>query len=572
MQAKPYHQARCHERVEASVIEHGCAAESLLPILRSVQDADGYLSELAIGATSDLLHLSDAQTFGVATFYSMLSTKPRDGQIIRVCDGPVCCLHHGEEILTSISKAAEGAPFSIERTSCLGLCDRAPAALFGLNPCGPISESSADKILAGSCGEAPSYANPLEGEVRIALANIGKINPDEIKSAIEHGAYEALKSVLRKEPTDVCKAVIDSGLQGRGGAGFPTGNKWQYVTQAADSPKYIVCNADESEPAAFKDRVLMEGNPHLLLEGMLLAAYTVGASECYIYIRGEYERAAKRLELAILQAMEHCWLGSDIQGTGFSFTIHVHRGAGAYICGEESALLESLEGHRGEPRVRPPYPTSHGLFGKPTVVNNVETFCKIPAILTHGPRWYRSMGTAHSPGTKLFTITGNVTRPGVFEAPFGITLRQAIEQFAGGMRNGAAFKMALTGGAAGTVVGRSALDIPLDFASHKQGVPLGAGAIVVMDESVSVPNLLRWLLHFFERESCGKCTPCREGTQAVRRIIHRVENHDARQDDIEQLAHLSKMLRFTSLCGLGQSVSWPIESALKNFPEEFRCT
>jgi NADH:ubiquinone oxidoreductase subunit F (NADH-binding) len=502
----------------------------------------------------------------------MLSTKPRDVEVVRVCDGPVCCLHDGEAMRAALDEAAEGRNVCVERTSCLGLCDRAPAALVGLKPCGPLSALSTDEILAGSCGKARSYADPLDGEVRVALQRIGKVDPDEIKSAIEHGAYESLKSALQSDAANVLKAVVDSGLQGRGGAGFPTGRKWQFVAQAVGSPKYIVCNADESEPAAFKDRVLMEDDPHLLLEGMALAALAVGASRGYIYIRGEYEPAARRLERAIRQAERSGWLGENIQSSNFSFTIHMHRGAGAYICGEETALLESLEGRRGEPRYRPPYPTTLGLYGKPTVVNNVETLCKIPAILAQGPQWYRSLGTSNSPGTKLFTVTGHVNRPGLFEAPFGITLQRVIEEFGGGMRNGSRFKMALTGGAAGTIVGPSALDVPLDFAAHERGVSLGSGAIFVMDESVSVPKLLRWLLHFFEVESCGKCTPCREGTLAARQIVHRLENDNARRDDIEQLARLSKMLRLTSLCGLGQSVAWPIDSALKNFPKEFQCS
>jgi NADP-reducing hydrogenase subunit HndC len=313
----------------------------------------------------------------------------------------------------------------------------------------------------------------------------------------------------------------------------------------------------------------MQGDPHLLLEGMALAGYAVGAGEGIIYIRGEYGWIARRLERAIVQAEERGWLGRDIRGSGFSFRVHVHRGAGAYICGEETALLESLEGKRGEPRVRPPYPTTHGYHGKPTLVNNVETLCLVPPILARGADWFRSLGTPASPGTKVFTVTGCVNRPGAFEAPLGITLRQVIEQFGGGLYGGSRFKAALTGGAAGLLVPASLLDVPIDFDSGKQGVALGSGAMVILDESVHVPTLLAWLLHFFEVESCGKCTPCREGTREVRLICERIAGGVARTEDLAELRRLARLMSATSLCGLGQSVAWPVESALRHFADEF---
>jgi NADH:ubiquinone oxidoreductase subunit F (NADH-binding)/NADH:ubiquinone oxidoreductase subunit E len=571
MQAQPYRRTRHDPQVASAARQHGRDAESLLPILQHVQHSATHLSKQAIGAVSDQLGLPDAQSYGVASFYSMLSTEPRERDVIRVCDGPVCCLYGGEEIRIAFANNATGNGVYVERTSCLGLCDRAPAALVGLEPCGPINNVELGSIQKGWRGDTPTYPQQ-DGEVRVAMNRIGKIDPDDIQSAIELGAYESLKSALESEPINVLDAVSKSGLQGRGGAAFPTGRKWQIVANASATPKYIVCNADESEPAAFKDRVLMEGDPHLLLEGMALAAYAVGSSQGYIYIRGEYETAERRLERAIEQAERAGWLGEKVGGSDFSFAIQVHRGAGAYICGEETALLESMEGRRGEPRIRPPYPTTHGLHGLPTVVNNVETLCKVPAIVGLGPTWYQSLGNENSPGTKLFTVTGHINRPGVFEAPFGITLRQVIDQFGGEMKSGSTFKMALTGGAAGTIVGESALDVPLDFASQQHGVSLGAGAILVMDQSVPVVRLLGWLLHFFESESCGKCTPCREGTQQAHEIVRRMQRGNGKHADVVQLVRLSKMLRLTSLCGLGQSVAWPIDSALNNFPDEFQCS
>jgi NADH:ubiquinone oxidoreductase subunit F (NADH-binding) len=364
--------------------------------------------------------------------------------------------------------------------------------------------------------------------------------------------------------------VEESGLRGRGGAGFPTGRKMRLVASQRASPKYVVCNADESEPAAFKDRVLLEGDPHLVLEGMALAALAVRAESGIVYIRGEYETAARRLERAIGQAVEAGRLGQNIEGTSFSFTVHVHRGAGAYICGEETALLESLEGKRGEPRIRPPYPTVSGLHGLPTLVNNVETLCALPAIVERGGAWYRSIGTASSAGTKLFTITGHLNRPGVVEVPFGVTLRQLIDQFGGGMRAGAKFHMALTGGAAGTFVGPEALDVTIDFEARIQGVSVGSGGMLVLDDSVRAAELLLWLLRFFEVESCGKCTPCREGTREARMLIESLVESGPAPGDGDRLRRLSRMLHATSLCGLGQSVALPIDSALDRFAGEFR--
>jgi NADP-reducing hydrogenase subunit HndC len=338
----------------------------------------------------------------------------------------------------------------------------------------------------------------------------------------------------------------------------------------ADGPeKYVVCNADESEPGTFKDRVLMAGDPHLLLEGLALAGYAVGAAAGTVYVRGEYEWIARRLERAAAQAEERGWLGGNIRGSGFSFRTHVRRGAGAYVCGEETALLESLEGRRGEPRVRPPYPTTRGYRGQPTLVNNVETLCLVPPIVLRGADWFRSLGTADGPGTKVFTVTGCVNRPGAFEVPLGITLRQVVEQFGGGMRGGSRFKAALAGGAAGMFAPESLLDVPIDFSSGRRGVPLGSGAMLVLDESVAVPELLASVLHFFEAESCGKCTPCREGTREARLICEPLARGCGNAQDVAERKRLARLLDLTSLCGLGRSVAWPVESALRHFGDEF---
>ena len=369
------------------------------------------------------------------------------------------------------------------------------------------------------------------------------------------------------------------------------------VAQAPSSPKYIVCNADESEPLVFKDRVLIDTDPHQLIEGMALAAYAVGAREGFIYIRGEYEPQAARLERAIRQAEAHGWFEHIGE---HEFVLHVHRGAGAYICGEETALLESLEGKRGEPRLRPPYPTIHGYHGQPTVVNNVETFSAVPAIIAYGAAWYWSLGMAReapgtthgssptpgtkrlarkpfaarggsspTPGTKLYTLLGHVNRPGLFEAPFGLTLRQVIEDFGGGMRPDSTFHFALTGGAAGTIAPPALLDIPIDYTSAALGVSLGAGAFLICDQSVSPVAFLRELMHFFEAESCGKCTPCRIGTRQAREILDRMAGGRGRAGDVIELTRLAEILLTASFCGLGQSAALPLKSALKHFAGDF---
>ncbi len=330
-----------------------------------------------------------------------------------------------------------------------------------------------------------------------------------------------------------------------------------------------MCNADESEPLIFKDRVLMDTNPHQLLEGITIAGYACGASEAWIYIRGEYEYQARRLERAIEQAIAKNLLGENILGSGFSFKIHVHRGAGAYICGEETALIESLEGKRGEPRLRPPYPPTYGFRGQPTAVNNVESFCAVPHILKNGAEWWKSISTYTAPGTKMYMVLGHVNNPGLFEAPFGLTLRQIIDDFGGGMTKDSKFKFALCGGAAGTIVDENLLDIPIDFASSQKGISLGAGAFLICDQTVSPVAFLRELLHFFAAESCGKCTPCRVGTWRSLEILNRMASGQGTQGDTEELQTLAALMQDSSFCGLGQSVPIPMKSVLEHFGAEF---
>jgi NADH:ubiquinone oxidoreductase, NADH-binding (51 kD) subunit len=422
--------------------------------------------------------------------------------------------------------------------------------------------------LSGRIAWLQARKGTLPAENRVVLKNVGLIDPESIDDYIAQDGYQALGLALTQTPEEVIKTISDSGLQGRGGAGFPTGLKWSFVRKAAGAKKYVICNADESEPGTFKDRVLLEGDPHRTIESMLIAAYAVGADEGYIYIRGEYQLALQRLEAAIKQAEEYGFLGKNIFGSGLNFHLHVHAGAGAYVCGEETALIESLEGKRGEPRSRPPYPTNEGLWGKPTLINNVETLANIPPIIIHGAEWYRKMGTPSSPGTKVYTILGNVNDKGLIEVPMGITLREIITIYAKGMKDGN-FKMAQTGGSGGSIIPSSLQDTPMDFESFKKaGVALGSGALLICNENVCIVDLAKVLINFFRVESCGKCTPCRIGTKRALDILTNISNGQGKMEDLDELENLSHDLIALSNCGLGQTAGTPLKEMLNYFRAE----
>jgi NADH:ubiquinone oxidoreductase subunit F (NADH-binding)/NADH:ubiquinone oxidoreductase subunit E len=550
--------------------QHQNDPEAVLEILTDLQDERENLEKDAITDIGRAIHLPASSAYGVASFYSMLNLDEKAGHTIRVCDGPVCWLCGGEERRKSIEQAmADEHEWKTMRTSCLGLCDRAPAMLIDREQAGPFTPNAAEQVRMGWRGEPTDYSRPRPGELRVMMALAGVVDPDSIHSALEHGAYQGLKTCLERAPEAALAEVEASGLTGRGGAGFPVGRKWRFVYQARRKPKYIVCNADESEPLIFKDRVLIDTNPHQILEGMAVAGYACGANEAFIYIRGEYASQATRLKHAIQEAEQAGWLGERIQGSDFSFHIHVHLGAGAYICGEETALIESLEGKRGEPRTRPPYPPTYGYHGLPTLVNNVESYAAVPAIILNGSGWYRSLSAATIPGTKIYMLLGHVKRPGLFEAPFGLTLRQIIEDYGGGMKDGSEFYFALTGGAAGTIVPKAMLDIPIDYASAAKGISLGAGAFLVCDKTVPVVAFLREILHFFRLESCGKCTPCRVGTFRSYEILKRMAAGEGKAGDVDELLALAGLMFDSSFCGLGQSVPTPMRSALANFRSAF---
>jgi NADH:ubiquinone oxidoreductase subunit F (NADH-binding)/NADH:ubiquinone oxidoreductase subunit E len=559
--------------VETVVREHDSQANAVLEILVELQSQKGTLPVEDLDEVARSLEIPPAKVYGVASFYSMLEVTHGSSSSsisrIRVCDGPVCWLCGGNSKSVSDSVMKIGLDFKVERTSCLGLCDRAPAAIIGDDQIGPVPMNLGSDMFAEDLSRPNNYHVSRPGEIRVMLANAGKIDPDSLDSALSLGAYKGLVNAFHHTPEEVIVEVEKSNLSGRGGAGFPVGRKWRFVSQAPRTPKYIVCNADESEPLIFKDRVLIDTNPQQILEGMAIAGYATGAANGVIYIRGEYGNQAHRLERAIDQAESAGWLGDNIAGSGWSFNIQVHRGAGAYICGEETALLESLEGKRGEPRARPPYPPTSGYLKLPTLVNNVESFAAVPSILLRGAEWYKNLGDKETGGTKLYMLLGHVNHPGLFEAQFGLTLRELIEKFGEGLKPGSKFNFALCGGAAGTIVDESLLDTPIDYNSAAKGISMGAGAFLVCDTRVSPVALLRELMHFFAVESCGKCTPCRIGTFRAHELLIRLADGRGQEGDIQELSSLAEIMQVASFCGLGQSVHLPVMSALTHFGEVF---
>ncbi len=408
-------------------------------------------------------------------------------------------------------------------------------------------------------------------ETRVVLKNIGRIDPESIQDYLAAGGYEGLKKALGMKPGEVVDEMIASGLRGRGGAGFPSGLKQKFTNESRPDcrERYVVVNADEGEPGTFKDRVIMEQDPHLYLEGSSIAAYAIGASRAYIYIRGEYYDSIRKTQKAIDDAYAAGFLGSNILGSGYDLDVEIKLGAGSYLCGEELTMLESLEGKRGNPRIKPPFPAETGAFGKPTLVNNVETLANIPLILTHGTDWYRSMGTEDSPGTKIFAVSGQVEKPGYYELPMGVSLRDLIS-LAGGVRGGKTFKSALLGGAAGTFVDESILDTPMSFDTlREKGATLGSGAVIVMAEGDSIYDILHNCLRFFRHESCGKCVPCRVGTtQLVRKADGLRNGQPDKEKLLTEMLRESEVMAATSLCPLGQSPILPLESAIRYFKEE----
>lgn len=515
---------------------------------------------------------------------------------VLVCGGTGCTSSDSlkiiEKLEEEIKKNGKENEIGIVKTGCFGLCALGPimivypeGAFYSRVTVDDIPEIVSEHLVNGNVVTRLLYEETVDGEKilplnetkfykkqhRIALRNCGVIAPECIDEYIGTHGYEALGKVLTEmTPEDVIQTMLDSGLRGRGGAGFPTGLKWKFAAANDADQKYVCCNADEGDPGAFMDRSILEGDPHVVLEAMAIAGYAIGASQGYIYVRAEYPIAIERLEIAIKQAREYGLLGKDIFGTGFDFDIDLRLGAGAFVCGEETALMTSIEGNRGEPRPRPPFPALKGLFQKPTILNNVETWANVPRIILNGAEWFASMGTEKSKGTKVFALGGKIHNTGLVEVPMGTTLREVVEEIGGGIPNGKKFKAAQTGGPSGGCIPAEHFDVPIDFDNLKSiGSMMGSGGLIVMDESTCMVDIAKFFLEFTVDESCGKCTPCRIGTKRMLEILNKITKGQATMEDLDKLEELCAHVSQSSLCALGQTAANPIISTLRYFRDEY---
>jgi len=513
-----------------------------------------------------------------------------------ICKGTGCSSSNSELIAQNFEKELKELGLDkevmIERTGCFGLCALGPvvivypeAAFYSMVKPEDVHEIVMEHLLKGrvvkrllyheaveegrlkSLDEVPFYKK----QVRVALRNCGVINPENIDEYIAFDGYKALEKVLTQmTPQEVIDTIKRSGLRGRGGAGFPTGNKWEFAARSKDDQKYVCCNADEGDPGAFMDRSILEGDPHAVLEAMAIAGYAIGSNQGYIYVRAEYPIAVKRLTIAIGQARQYGLLGKNILGTGFDFDIEIRLGAGAFVCGEETALMRSIEGKRGMPTPRPPFPAVKGLFAKPTILNNVETYANICQIILNGPEWFASMGTEKSKGTKVFALGGKINNTGLVEIPMGTTMREIIYEIGGGIPDGRQFKAAQTGGPSGGCIPASKIDVPIDYENLiALGSMMGSGGLIVMDDTTCMVDIARFFLEFTVDESCGKCTPCREGTKRMLELLEKICEGKGEEGDIEKLENLAKNIKDSALCGLGQTAPNPVLSTIRYFRDEY---
>jgi NADH:ubiquinone oxidoreductase subunit F (NADH-binding)/(2Fe-2S) ferredoxin/NAD-dependent dihydropyrimidine dehydrogenase PreA subunit len=513
-----------------------------------------------------------------------------------ICRGTGCTSSNSEQIVKNfeelIKKHGLDNEVVVERTGCFGLCALGPiviiypeASFYSLVKPEDVEEIVNEHLIKGRVVKRLLYAETVENDtiksidevdfykkqVRVALRNCGVINPENIDEYIAFDGYKALEKVLTSmTPAEVIDTIKRSGLKGRGGGGFPTGTKWEFAAKSQADQKYVLCNADEGDPGAFMDRSVLEGDPHAVIEAMTIAAFAIGASQGYVYVRAEYPIAVKRLAIAISQAREYGLLGQNIMDTGFNFDLEIRLGAGAFVCGEETALIASIEGERGMPRPRPPFPAVKGLFGKPTLLNNVETYANITQIINNGAEWFASMGTEKSKGTKVFALGGKINNTGLVEIPMGTTMREVIFEIGGGIPNGKKYKAAQTGGPSGGCIPMEHIDVPIDYDNLiALGSMMGSGGLIVMDEDNCMVDIARFFLDFTVDESCGKCTPCREGTKRMLEILDRIVEGKGKDGDIERLESLANNIKNSALCGLGQTAPNPVLSTLKYFRDEY---
>ncbi|MGH9546797.1 MAG: NAD(P)H-dependent oxidoreductase subunit E [Terriglobales bacterium] len=565
-----------------AVAAHGSKRTSLLPVLHAIQDRVGWISPGALNYASRTLEVPPAEAFGVADFYGLFSTQHQPPAVAHVCDDIACKARGADKLCAELEKAhgpegssADGKS-TWRRSPCLGLCERAPAALVLAAGEGEwhseqaLAPANADEIRTalqrtrvpqpGLIASVPQMGQPG----LTLLRRVGQINPESLDEYIASGGFLALRRAFEMGSAAVVREMIESKLVGRGGAAFPCGQKWQSILSAA-LPRYLICNADESEPGTFKDRVLMEGDPYALVESMIIAGFATGCEQGYLYIRGEYPLARRRLEQAIRDYRARSFLGNDILGAGARFDIELRVGAGAYICGEETALMNSIEGKRGEPRNKPPFPTQVGLFGKPTIIQNVETLLNILPIIMQGGKAFAAVGTERSTGSKLFCLSGHAAKPGVYEVPFGATLRQLLD-LAGGIAGGGKLQAVLIGGAAGAFLGPNNLDTQMTFeGTRAAGAALGSAVVMPFDDTIDLREILLRIASFFRDESCGQCVPCRVGTVRQEEILQRLTAGQPLASPATELVMLKEVgqaMRDASICGLGQTASSAIESAL----------
>jgi NADH-quinone oxidoreductase subunit F len=548
----------------------------LLPALHAVQSAIGWISPGALNYVCERLIVQPAEAYGVASFYALFVTEPRAPRVAHVCDDIACKLAGADEVTSqlaeSLGREGAGDDATWIRSACLGRCEAAPVALFQF-------AGNEDEVMAPASAEAigavlehrpspglPPVPAPVpqaesDRDTLVILRRVGIVDPGSLDDYRSHGGYEALDHAVQIGPMEVIAEIKASNLRGRGGAAFPTGVKWEAVAQETAPQKYVVCNADESEPGTFKDRVVLESDPFAVVEALTIAAYATGATKGYVYIRGEYPLATMRLTEAIEAAAAAGLLGGNVRGAGFDFDIEVRRGAGAYICGEETALFNSIEGYRGEPRQKPPFPTQAGLFGKPTVVNNVETLANIPSIVTDGGAAFARVGTKDSTGTRLFCLSGHVAVPGVYEVPFGTTLRELLD-LAGGVVG--TLRTILLGGAAGSFAAPDVLDLPLTFEDTRAaGVSLGSGVVMPFNDETDFTAVVHRMAGFFRDESCGQCVPCRVGTVRQEEALLRIATGRGDGSELALLGEIDQVMKDASICGLGHTAGTAVQSAIR---------
>jgi len=561
--------------------------ENLLNILHDLQNShpQNFLTEEAIEKTAKFLNSSLSSVYGFAKYYSMLSTNARGKFIIRICSSPICFICNACGVRKYISNrlkinagetTADGL-FTLETVECLGHCDKSPCIMINEVVIGDLSVEKAakilDEIIEKSEFEHEVLAPTAEifGEKRYLFEHLGKYNPVSLDDYLKVGGMQGFKKSLKMSAEEIIQVIKESGLRGRGGAGFPSYIKWEAASKENASQKYVICNADEGEPGTFKDRPLMEQLPFQYIEGVMIAAKAIGSSKAYIYIRGEYTNSIKATNLALKELEVHNYLGKNILNSGFDLEIIVANGAGSYLCGEELTLIESLEGKRGNPRIKPPFPAQKGFKNLPTLVNNVETLACIPKIFEHGVEKFKQLGTEKSAGTKVFSVSGDVQRPGYYEVELGTPLSFIINDLAGGLRNGKKALTYLLGGAAGTFVHPDEINsLMMDYDSLKEkSYTLGSGAIMVFDEDKKIYDILYSIIKFFVHETCGKCVPCRVGNTQLRLLMKELENSQNKNEILDKMLIQAELMSATSLCPLGQSPILPIKSAIKNLKEKF---